>query len=55
MYWILLFKRYYGGVGNGAWVAQSVMCPTLDFGLGHDLKVVGLSPALGSVLGMEPA
>ena len=26
------------------WVAQSVECPTLDFGSGHDLRVVGSSP-----------
>lgn len=31
-----------------------VMCPTLDYGLGHDLRVLRLSSALGSVLGMEP-
>ena len=24
---------------EGAWVAQSVKCPTLDFDLGHDLTV----------------
>ena len=24
----------------GAWVAESVKCPTLEFGLGHDLRVV---------------
>ena len=35
----------------GAWVAQSVKCPALDFGSeGHDLTVVRLSPASGSVL-----
>ena len=33
----------------------SVKCPTLDFGLGHDFKVVRQSLAMGSVLGMEPA
>ena len=36
-------------------MAQSVERPTLDFGSGHDLRVVGLSPTLGSVLSMEPA
>jgi len=40
---------------QGAWVAQSVKCPTLDFGSGHDLRVGRLSPILGSVLGVEPA
>ena len=39
----------------GAWVAQSVKRPTLDFGSGHGLTVVRLSPVLGSVLGMKPA
>ena len=35
----------------GAWVAQPVKCPTLDFGSeGHDLMVERLSPASGSVL-----
>lgn len=38
-----------------AWVAQLVKYPTLDFGLGHVLRDMGLSPALGSILGMEPA
>ena len=36
-------------------MAQSVKYPTLDFGSGHDLRVVRLSPKLGSVLGVEPA
>ena len=39
----------------GAWVAQSVERLTLDFSSGHDLRVMGSSPALGSVLSMEPA
>ena len=39
----------------GAWVAQSVEPPTLDFGSGHDLSIVGLSLALSSVLSMKPA
>ena len=37
----------------GAWVAQLVERPTLDFGSGHDLKVCEISeikPELGSVL-----
>ena len=38
---------------GGTWVAQLVK--PLDFGSGHDLRVVRLSPTLGSVLGMEPA
>ena len=40
---------------GGPWVAQSVMGRTLDFGSGHDLKVVRLSLALGTMLGMGPA
>ena len=30
-----------GLVVRGAWVSQSVECPSLDFGLGHDPKVLG--------------
>ena len=41
--------------GWGTWMVQSVKCLTLDFGSGHDLTIVGLSPALGSALSMEPA
>jgi len=42
--------------GRGCtWVAQLVKCPTLDFGSGHDLRVVRSSPMSGSTLGMEPA
>ena len=36
-----------------AWVAQSVKCPTLDFGSGHDLVVVRSSPIWGSTLSKE--
>ena len=39
---------------RGAWVAQLVRWPTLDFGSCHDHRVVSWSPASGSVLGMEP-
>ena len=35
-------------------MAQSVECPTLDFGSGHDPRVVGSSPTSGSVLSVEP-
>lgn len=31
-------------------VAQSVKHPTLDFGSGHVLRIVGSSPTLGSML-----
>ena len=33
-------------------MAQSVECLTLDFDSGHDPKVVGLSPASGSILSL---
>ena len=36
-------------------MAQLVKLPTLDFGSGHDLRVVELSPTLDSVLGIESA
>ena len=43
----------------GAWVAQSVEQQTLNFHSGHNLTVVGWSPAWGpesgSELGMEAA
>ena len=29
---------------RGAWVAQSVTCPTLDFCSDHNLRVMSLSP-----------
>jgi len=45
-------KMWYIG---GTWVAQSVNHLTLDFGSGRDLRVMGLSPTLGSVLSGESA
>ena len=36
-------------------VAQSVKHVTLDFGSGHDRRVVTQSPVLGSALRVEPA
>ena len=36
-------------------MAQSVECPTLDFGSGHVPRVVGLSPASGSAPSLELA
>ena len=47
-YWMQGWK-----VHQGAWVAQVVKCPTLDLSSGLDLRVISLSPALGSVLGVE--
>ena len=38
---------------RGAWVAQSFQQLTLDFSSGHDPKVVGSSPTLGSTLSRE--
>jgi len=35
---------------RGTWVAQSVKRPTLDFGSGHDLRILGSSPVLGGVV-----
>ena len=40
----------------GTWVAQlDKHHLTLDFGSGHNPRVVGLSPVLGSELSMDPA
>lgn len=36
---------------GGAWMAQSVEHPTLDFGTGHDLSVLSAEPAWDSLLG----
>ena len=36
-------------------MAQAVKHPTLDFGSGHDLRVMRSNTALGSVLSMETA
>ena len=40
---------------EGTWVPPSVKCPMLDFGSVHDLRVIRLSPTLGSMLSVEPA
>ena len=39
---------------GGIWVAQCIECLILNLSLGHDLKGLSSSPALGSMLGMEP-
>jgi len=49
---IAFFRKMYI---RDAWVAQSVGHWTLDFSSGHDLRVVGLNPESGSVLGRESA
>ena len=43
-----------GGIGT-PWVAHSVTSLTLDFGSGHDLRIMRLSPVLGSMLRTESA
>ena len=49
---LLYFNIYF----RGAWVAQSVEWPTLDFGSGHDLTVRGFEPCLGlCTMSTEPA
>ena len=58
-YWvILLFCEKYAGLlrirFSKRLVAQLVEHP-LDFGSGHDPRVMGLSPTSGSTLSMEPA
>ena len=54
-----LWRQHREGIkritSSGAWGAQLVECLTLDFGSGHDLRVVRLNPALGSMLSMESA
>ena len=40
---------------RGTWVAQLVKCQTLGLGSSHDLRVVRLSPKLGSALSRELA
>ena len=41
---------------RGTWVAQSVGCPTLDFGSGHDLTVRGFELHVGPCAdSVEPA
>ena len=60
---MLFFKNTSGDVStlerghaSGAWVAQSVEHPTLDFGSGHDLTVLVFEPGVRlSADGMEPA
>ena len=42
-------------IPRGTWVVQSTEHLTLEFGSGHDPKVVGSNPVSGSVLNVEPA
>ena len=48
-------ESYYQFTFQGTWVSQMVQHVTLDFGSGHDPRVVTSSPASGSMLAMEPA
>ena len=49
--YILVKQQELAFLSRGAWVAQSVKHLTLDFGLGHDLRVVGSShPERGASL-----
>ena len=48
-------KNYLRNYSRGAWVAQWVKHPTLDFGSDHDLRVMRLSPLWGSALRGESA
>ena len=41
-------KKSFGGCGAPGWLSQ--LSATLDFGSGHDLRVMRLSSASGSVL-----
>ena len=49
---IVSFKRV---ISQGAKVAQLVEHLALDFGSGHDPRVVGSSPTSGSILYVKPA
>ena len=53
--WVLATVRTRKARVGDAWVVQSVEHLTLDFGSGHDMRVVGLNPVLGSMLSVEPA
>ena len=56
--YLIGYSRIFGELKNkrkrGTGVAQLVMCPALDFGSGHDLRVLRWSPASGSALSMDP-
>ena len=40
---------------RGTWMARAAECQTLDFGSGHNPRVGGLSPMVGSALSVESA
>ena len=51
----ILCYRKFKRVPGGTWVTQPIERLTLDFGSGHDLRVMGSSPALDSSVSGEPA
>ena len=51
----LLANYAFKVMDKGTLAAQLVKCLTLDFGSGHDLRVLGLSPVLGSALSGDSA
>ena len=59
LYLLLLYPSHPVDLKNnnfsGTWVAQLAECPTFDSCSGHDLRVVGSSPALGSALSGKSA
>lgn len=59
VFYILLYTfiafHYLKGTVRGAWVIQLVKLLSLGFSSDCDLRVMRLSPALSSVLGMESA
>ena len=54
-FFILIIFRMLGEEPLGGSVALLVKCWILDFGSGHDLRVMRLSPTLGSMTSMESA
>ena len=52
-YFMDIEKRILKFIGRATWVAQSGKHLTLDCSSGHDLRVLSLSPTLGSTLSRE--
>ena len=50
-----LLKILSKNIEGDTWVAQLAKCLTLEFGSGHVLRIVNLSPKLGSVFSRESA
>ena len=52
----MISEMYLKGLSWGTWVAQSVKCPTLGFGSGHDLMIHEFKPHVRLCAdGAEPA